>query len=494
MNTDITVVLTVFNQSESSLEKSIKSVAAQRECSFQFVIADDHSDVDPSVVIEALCSQYGLDCYELIRHEQNLKTIGNILNTKSVVRGRYVKVLGAGDALYDEHTLRDIVDFCDAHDVKAGFGNIVKENDGLLFAAPRNANAYPPQGKATRKELFSHQIETADWIPGCAQFFRTDVLYELLDTLYSEYGIRYCEDFAELIALEQFDVFHLDRDILLYEVGAGISTTGNIQSRKRLYADHTALYETIARRRPFGRPYVLGRLSFDARKFVALKTPVYGIFQKMLMSSYSKQHDDTSPEKSTVLAQVLGLTPSEFLGTAFSFAWTRLFHKNATLIRKPFYVRGNRAGLKLGDGFTCGRGSRVELFGNGKIVLGAQCHFGDFNHLVASSSVTIGNNCLFASKVFVSDTSHGSYGADGCDPSSPPNDRPLVSKPVTIGDNVWLGENVVVLSGVTIGDGCIIGANSTVTRDIEPNTIAAGSPAVPIKVYDSDQGSWIKTE
>jgi len=53
-----------------------------------------------------------------------------------------------------------------------------------------------------------------------------------------------------------------------------------------------------------------------------------------------------------------------------------------------------------------------------------------------------------------------------------------------IGDNVWLGRNVVVTPGVTIGEGCVIGANSVVTKDIPPNTFAAGSPARVIKKLD----------
>ena len=106
----------------------------------------------------------------------------------------------------------------------------------------------------------------------------------------------------------------------------------------------------------------------------------------------------------------------------------------------------------------------------------------------------IGEECLFASKIFISDTSHGSYGEEGDDPSTPPNDRPLVSSPVTIGDNVWLGENVVVLPGVTIGSGCVVGANSTVSRSLPPACVAVGSPARPVKRYDYDAARWVKCE
>ena len=52
---------------------------------------------------------------------------------------------------------------------------------------------------------------------------------------------------------------------------------------------------------------------------------------------------------------------------------------------------------------------------------------------------------------------------------------------VVIGNDVWIGYNVTILSGVTIGDGAILGLNSTVTKDVPPYTIVAGNPAREIR-------------
>ena len=63
-------------------------------------------------------------------------------------------------------------------------------------------------------------------------------------------------------------------------------------------------------------------------------------------------------------------------------------------------------------------------------------------------------------------------------------------KPVNIGNNVWLGGNVVVLPGVTIGDNVVVGAGSVVTKDIPNNVLAAGNPAKVIrKIEDSEVGN-----
>jgi maltose O-acetyltransferase len=59
----------------------------------------------------------------------------------------------------------------------------------------------------------------------------------------------------------------------------------------------------------------------------------------------------------------------------------------------------------------------------------------------------------------------------------PRKDKLEGSKPITIGDNVWLGGGVIVCPGVTIGDNSVIGAGSVVTRDIPANVVAVGNPA-----------------
>ena len=55
------------------------------------------------------------------------------------------------------------------------------------------------------------------------------------------------------------------------------------------------------------------------------------------------------------------------------------------------------------------------------------------------------------------------------------------AQPITIGNNVWIAANVIVLPGVSIGGGAVIGAGSVVTKDIAPYTLVAGNPARPLK-------------
>ena len=189
---------------------------------------------------------------------------------------------------------------------------------------------------------------------------------------------------------------------------------------------------------------------------------------------------------------------SETISTAYALIFTKLFYKGARLIRRPFYCRG-KSRLKFGEGLTTGHHCRFDLLGDNndnvkKLVIGKNCKFGDNVHIVANEKVIIGNNCLMASKIFISDTSHGDYSNNTIDssPDVPPDERPLYMRPVVIGNNVWIGENVCILLGVNVGNGCIIAANSVVNRNFHDNCMVAGSPAKRVKIYNSLTGEWIK--
>ena len=183
---------------------------------------------------------------------------------------------------------------------------------------------------------------------------------------------------------------------------------------------------------------------------------------------------------------------SEFISTTFALICTKLVYRNARLIRRPIYMRG-KSSISYGEGLTTGHACRFDLPGGNKktLIIGKNCEIGDNVHIVAHEKVVIGDNCLMASKIFISDTSHGDYaGENQSSPNTPPNDRNLITKPVSIGNNVWIGENVCILPGVRVGSGCIISANSVVIKDIPDNCIIAGAPAKLVKIYSANNNKW----
>lgn len=114
------------------------------------------------------------------------------------------------------------------------------------------------------------------------------------------------------------------------------------------------------------------------------------------------------------------------------------------------------------------------------ISIGQNANLGEYNHISCIGRLHIGNGFLSGRRVTIVDHNHGSLKDNVI--STPPMQRKLCSKGViTIGDNVWVGENAMILGGVTIGDGAIIAANAVVTKDVPCATIVAGIPAQIIK-------------
>jgi acetyltransferase-like isoleucine patch superfamily enzyme len=126
------------------------------------------------------------------------------------------------------------------------------------------------------------------------------------------------------------------------------------------------------------------------------------------------------------------------------------------------------------------------------IEIGHHVSFSERVHITCIEKIRIGNGVLVGSGVYIGDHHHGAYrGSQQSHPDTPPIHRPLAGGgPVIIQDNVWIGDNVVIVGPVTIGRGSIIGANSVVRGDIPDRTIAAGAPARAIKKFNDATGQW----
>ena len=121
------------------------------------------------------------------------------------------------------------------------------------------------------------------------------------------------------------------------------------------------------------------------------------------------------------------------------------------------------------------------------IRLGSRVSATGYLTIGAAESVTIEDDALLASHIFISDNLHGMGSVD-----LPYKYQPLDRiAPVVIGRGCWIGEHVVVMPGVTIGEMSVVGAGSIVTKSLPPRTVAVGSPARVIKQWSDEQGGWI---
>lgn len=122
-----------------------------------------------------------------------------------------------------------------------------------------------------------------------------------------------------------------------------------------------------------------------------------------------------------------------------------------------------------------GKGVIIHGYG-GRVEIGDNSIVGPNVIIYGHGDVTIGRDCLIAMETKIISANH-----DIPSRSDKINKFLDIREPVTIGNDVWLGANVIVLAGVTIADGCVVGAGSVVTRNLEAYSIAVGNPARVIR-------------
>ncbi|WP_315852568.1 acyltransferase [Rubripirellula reticaptiva] len=129
------------------------------------------------------------------------------------------------------------------------------------------------------------------------------------------------------------------------------------------------------------------------------------------------------------------------------------------------------AGASLDDG--------VVLLANGdagaeQIVIHS-AYINRYTMIDAHQKIEICSGCMIGPHCYITDSDHSTAERTGV------GSQLMLSKPVTIEDNAWIGAGVIILKGVTIGTGAVVGAGAVVSKSVAPWTVVAGIPAKTIR-------------
>lgn len=143
------------------------------------------------------------------------------------------------------------------------------------------------------------------------------------------------------------------------------------------------------------------------------------------------------------------------------------------LVRRHGEIRvGRRTTLWPGVKLTClGKAGGPPA----RLTIGACSSIGDRTQIHCCERISIGDYVLISWDCDILENNFHTT-----------TDGGIASAPIVIGDRVWIGCRVIILSGVTIGEGAIVAAGSVVTRDVPPGMLAAGNPAKVIR----ETGPW----
>jgi acetyltransferase-like isoleucine patch superfamily enzyme len=167
--------------------------------------------------------------------------------------------------------------------------------------------------------------------------------------------------------------------------------------------------------------------------------------------------------------------------------WTTEFAGDGGLVCAHSVVIGRRTRVSVSSGgcLTLRKGAWLgddcEIGATGSINIGSYTSLQ--NRSIVLGDVTIGSGCACGANMYISSSWHHfedtpEYPIRWQDARvSSSAFQPASSRAVVVGDDCWIGINVVIAPGVNVGRGCVVGANSVVTKDLPPYSVAAGAPA-----------------
>lgn len=177
------------------------------------------------------------------------------------------------------------------------------------------------------------------------------------------------------------------------------------------------------------------------------------------MTDYAQhRYEDTLPKREKALRLVWGFTRTTLFRTTPRWA-----------------LHGWRRSLLRAFGAKVGRGCKIDptcvIWAPWNLTLGEFVALGPDVDCYTMAKITIGSKTTVSQRAFLCTGSHDVKDLK----------RPLITRPITIGDHVWIAAEAMVLPGVAIGDGAIVGARSLVTRDLPEWTICSGHPCGPVR-------------
>ncbi len=175
----------------------------------------------------------------------------------------------------------------------------------------------------------------------------------------------------------------------------------------------------------------------------------------------------------------------KFLAMGVRFLWFRLTHPHVVTHGMVFMARGVeitcRRGLghlEFGREVWIGRGTAIRCH-EGFLRIGDGVVFGGEDTVNCYLDVEIGDDCLFADRVYLGDFDHRTD-----DLETPIQRQGIVKSPVRLGRDCWLGTKSVILRGTTVGQGSVVGASAVVKGRFPDRSVIVGNPARVAKIRD----------
>lgn len=248
MKFDFSVIVLTFNPDLEKMKNTLYSIVIQENVSFEVIVVDDGSKQNYRLELEQFFEECRFSNYKIIINETNQGTVKNFKSGLIVAEGRYVKSISPGDYLYDKDTLMGIKKFLSNGHYEFLFGKAAfysKEEHGYKIHRRHSPTELSVYRKNNKRKIMRNYFLYQDYVLGASFVFELDLIKKGINQI--EQYARYCEDTSALCMLADNKKFgFLDKYIIWYEYGTGISTTSNNKWKKIIFDENKKVLEMLA--------------------------------------------------------------------------------------------------------------------------------------------------------------------------------------------------------------------------------------------------------
>lgn len=238
----VSVIVLTYNSDPAKLRATLAAAALQQGVSLELIISDDGSARKDFSFLPDFFRELNFSNWKLLENPENRGTVANCCAGLDAATGEYVFLTSAGDILFDCTTVQQFYEFAKAQNARLCFGNAVRycrEQKAIrrtsLYTVPAAPDVYNNSLRVQKTAFFGD-----DLIIGACYFRSTDFARTYFRQLLGV--VKYMEDTpSTMFALaDGISIHYLDRNIIFYEDGAGVSTGANDKWRKLLQQDLSA--------------------------------------------------------------------------------------------------------------------------------------------------------------------------------------------------------------------------------------------------------------
>lgn len=248
----VSVIVATYQPVKQKVIDTLQSIVIQKGVDVQIIVTDDGSDNNLFDEIRLFFKEKQVRDYVLLASKENQGTVKNVLKAINVCHGTYVKTISPGDCLYKEDSLQKWIMHLRNSGLEWSMGDAIyykKNQKGMI--CPISQTAHPIEDsvylKKKTKECIWNYLVLDDIALGAAVISTKKILEEYLK--YIEGKVVYAEDNVYRIMMFDKRVGdYFPEDVILYEYGDGVSTSGNVIWEERLQRDWKASNEIMLER------------------------------------------------------------------------------------------------------------------------------------------------------------------------------------------------------------------------------------------------------